>query len=249
MTFRRALLSLLVPFALAACSDDPAGLSGTGTVVIQFDNMVDGTPVQMNTGDYTNAAGNAYTISTLEYVLSEFMLSGTDGDVMSDAPHYRDASDPTTATLTISDVPAGEYTTLEFRWGIDGATNTDGTYPALDAIGMAWPAMMGGGYHYMRHEGAFTPTGGGTGNFTTHLGPSMGTDYSFTVMLTLPSTLLLDGGQTATINVEMDVNEWYTAPNDYDFNDYGLIMGNQAAQALLQANGASVWSAGSVTVN
>lgn len=238
----------VLPF-LAGCGDDPAGLEGFGTVIIQFDNVVDGTPVAMNTGTYTNAAGNEYSISKLEYTVSGFALTGASASFDEDVVHYRDEGDAGTATLTITDVPAGEYDGLDFIWGIAAATNTAGSHPDLDAAGMAWPAMMGGGYHYMRHEGAFTPTGGGTANFTTHLGPSMGNDYSFAVMLDLPSAIRLDGGETAVIVVEMDVNQWYTSPNSYDFNDYGAIMGNTAAQTLLQANGASVWAAASAAVN
>lgn len=243
------VLALLTPLAFSACGDDPVGLTGFGTVVIQFDNVVGGTPVAMNTGTYMNAAGNSYTISRLEYVVSAFMLGGADGDFGVDGHHYRDESDATTMTLTLTDVPAGEYSSLDFVWGLAGPGNVAGAFPDLDADGMAWPAMMGGGYHYMRHEGSFTPTGGGTGNYTTHLGPSMMTDYSRPVMLTLPSTLRIDGGETHTITLEMDVNEWYTGPNAYDFNDYGLIMGNAAAQTMLRENGASVWSAASVASN
>ena len=244
---RAALAALLIPLALTACDDDdPTGLSGFGTVVIQFDNVVDGAAVVMNSGSYMNAAGNSYTISKLEYVVSDFNLSGTGGNFELLGAHYRDESDASTATLTLTDVPAGEYTALDFVWGLEGSKNTTGSYPELDADGMAWPAMMGGGYHYMRHEGAFDLSGGGTGNFTTHLGPSMMNDYSFPVMLSLPSTLSLNGGETRTIVVNMDVNQWYTGSADYDFNDYGLIMGNTAAQTMLQANGATVWSAASV---
>lgn len=242
---RPLLTLLLLPLVATAC-DDPVDLSGFGTVVIQFDNVVAGAPVAMNSGSYTNAAGNDYTITKLEYVVSDFALGGADGDFELMEAHYRDQTDGATATLTLTDVPAGEYTTLDFMWGIEGSKNMPGTYPELDADGMAWPQMMGGGYHYMRHEGSFDLNGGGTGNYTTHLGPSMMNDYSFQVMLNLPSTLRLNGGETRTIVVNMDVNEWYTGSADYDFNDYGLIMGNTAAQAILQANGSTVWSAASV---
>jgi len=243
------ILPLLAAFALSACGDDPTELEGFGTVVIQFDHVVDGAALAMNTGTYTNAMGNSYSVSKLEYVMSDFTLSRSDGDFEMTGQHYRDATDATTATLTLSDVPAGQYTTLTFVFGVPASVNTTGSLPDLDAAGMAWPAMMGGGYHYMRNEGAYTPTGGGTANFTTHTGPTMGADYTFTVTLTLPSALTLDDGESYTVNVEMDVNEWYTAPNDWDFNDYGLIMGNADAQTLLRANGASVWSAASVSAN
>ncbi len=245
----RTFAAILMSTAALACSDDdatgPDG-SGVGTVILQFDHVVAGTPLQMNTGTYTNAAGNEYSVTKLEYTMSDFTLQGSGGSASFDGVHYRDASDGTTATLTMTDVPAGTYTSLQFTHGIAGSDNTAGAFPDLDNAGMAWPAMMGGGYHYMRNEGTFAMEGGGTGNFTTHTGPSGGNDFSFPVSLTLPAALDLSDGATVTIHVQMDVNEWYVNPNMWDFNDYGLIMGNQTAQTALKANGASVWSIASV---
>jgi hypothetical protein len=236
-------VALLLPL-LGGCSDS-TGPGGTGTVVLRLDNVVSGEPLALNTGTYTNAAGNAYTVSKLEYTVSDFELVGPGGTASHADPYYRDASDPGTRDLVLVDVPAGQYRTLRFRHGIPADMNQAGAFPALDNAGMAWPAAMGGGYHYMRHEGAYTPTGGGVANFTTHTGPSMGMDFSVPVDLTLPSIVNVADGETVTLELEMDVNAWYDGTM-YDFNDYGMIMGDPAAQTLLQGNGDDVWSVGSI---
>ena len=90
-------------------------------------------------------------------------------------------------------------------------------------------------YHYMRFEGRY----GTDGTFRIHNGPSGGGDYSFAV--TLPINLEVDGN-TASVQIDMNLDQWLTAPNVWDFDDYGMIMGNQGAQSLLQENGASVFS-------
>jgi len=240
-------LVCVLALALAGC-DDETGPTGPGTVVIQFDNVVDGAPLQMNQQIYTNAAGNSYSVTKLEYVASRFNLHAPSSPVASfraedfsvAAPHYRTEANAATRTLTFADVPAGTYDALEFTFGLIGSDNVSGAFPDLDAASMQWPTQMGGGYHYMRFEGNFSDTLGGTAGFTTHTGPSMGNDYSFGV--SLGASIVVSSGETTTIVLNMNVNNWYTNPTTYDLNDYGAIMGNPGAQGILKSNGADVFS-------
>lgn len=249
--FRRAPLFLVLLGALAlsgGCGDESTGPAAPGTVVIQFDNVVDGLPLALNQQIYTNAAGNLYSVSNLEYVVSAFHLHPVDhdlGEFESEDPHYRTEMDVNTRRVTFTGVPAGAYHELGFTFGIDGALNMTGAYPDLDLAQMAWPAGMGGGYHNMRCEGTFDGTPPNTG-FLTHTGPSMGGDYSIDYDFDVDYEVM--SGQTTVLTVEMNVNEWYANPNLYDFNDHtGPIMGNTAVQLLLQQNGVDVFSVSSVT--
>jgi hypothetical protein len=235
----------LVLFVAACDEDELTEPDGPGTVVIHFDNTVGGAPLALNTGQYTNAVGNAYTVSLLEYVVSEFHFGASatarDGEAFdAQLNHYRNQAEPATRSVTFPDVPAGDYEDIAFRFGIDGSENVTDAFPDLDLLGMAWPAPMGGGYHYMRNEGNYVDDTQQNAAFTTHLGPSMGNDFS--VAVSIAHDFTVNPGETTTITVRMDVNQWYTNPNPWDFNDYGLIMGNPTAQATLQANAATVWS-------
>jgi len=244
-----ALAAVGLPLAFAVgCGDESSGPTGPGTLVINFDHMVDGSMLQLNIGSYMNAAGNTYSVSKLEYVTSHFHLHPEDHDdpeFESDEPHYRTEADASTRSLTLTDVPAGSYHELSFVFGIPGADNVPGAYPGLDLDGMAWPNVppMQGGYHYMRCEGTWDA---GSGGFLTHTGPSMGMDFSFEV--SFDTDVVISTGETTTVTLYMNVNNWYANPNLYDFMDHdGPIMGNTATQLLLQQNGGDVFSIASVT--
>jgi hypothetical protein len=243
------LLAAAGLIAAGGCGDDSTGPAGPGTLVIQFDNTVDGQPLQLNNQIYTNAAGNTYGVTRLEYVTSHFHLHPVDHDdpeFESDDPHYRTEADASTRTLTFTGVPAGSYHELSLVMGIPGADNVSGAYPELDLASMGWPdspPMQLGGYHYMRLEGTWDA---GTMGFATHTGPTMGMDFSFEV--SMDTDIVVSSGGTTTVTLQMDINEWYANPNLYDFMDHdGPIMGSAPTQALLQQNGADVFTILSVT--
>jgi hypothetical protein len=246
---RRIPFLVVAVFALAlggGCGDESSGPTGPGTLVINFDHTVDGTMLALNTGSYMNAAGNTYSVTRLRYVTSHFHLhpeDHNDPEFESDDPHYRMEGDASTRSLTLTDVPAGSYHELSLVFGIPGADNVTDAYPDLDAVGFDWPSGMGGGYHYMQLEGNWDA---GTGGFATHTGPTGGMDFS--IDISMDTNVVISTGETTTVTLYMNVNEWYANPNLYDFMDHdGPIMGNAATQALLQQNGANVFSIASVT--
>ena len=234
-------ISALTVF-VSGCSDDDK--DDAGTVTITLEHRVDGHDLVFNSNEYTNAAGNQYEVVKLEYITSDFQLIDADGgSVPIKDHHYRHAGRPSTQKFTALKVPAGDYTALSFTFGTDGADNMTGVLPnEADYNNMAWPDAIGGGYHYMKLEGNFE-AGDDQGAFLVHTGPSGGGDFSIDVEL--PLMLHLDGDEWA-VQVVMNVNEWFTGPNDYDFSGRGGIMGNAGAQTTLAENGASIFSLGSV---
>ena len=73
----------------------------------------------------------------------------------------------------------------------------------------------------------------------------MGNQNYFNVELPVTSFSIDDN--TWGIYLDMDLNEWLENPNTWDFEEFGpMIMMNQAAQTVLKANGASVFSVGRV---
>ena len=231
---------LILAAALAACgsSDDDRG-----AVTVHFDHTVAAAALEPEDIRYTNAAGNEYGVTRLEYIVSDIALETASGQrVELAAFHYRNAFEHATRNVS-AQVPGGAYTALHFTFGLDEAQNKTGALPSVDHFNnMAWPGPMGGGYHYMRLEGLFR-TADGTGAFLTHTGPTGGADFSFAV--SLPLFLTVSGDEWA-IAVVMDLNEWYDAPFRYDFSGRGGIMGNADAQRTLRENGATAFSLGAV---
>jgi len=96
---------------------------------------------------------------------------------------------------------------------------------------MAWPEMMGGGYHYMKLEGAYQND---STFYNTHTGPSMGVDYSF--MVSKEIALNVDGDLgDISFDLNMIIDNWYKNPNDISFAN--AIMMDMQKQMQFKMNG------------
>lgn len=227
---------LLLLAALAACGDDN-DTDDMGTVGLALDHGVGGHALALDQIQYTNAAGNEYGVSRLEYIISHVHLEDSDGNSFMLAPqHYRDAASGSTRMLLNDEVPAGTYTALTFRFG--SRAEAGALSDKVHFANMEWPEPLGGGYHYMKFEGLFHGDDGES-PFAVHAGPSGGDDFSFDVAL--PINLTVDG-DAWEINLVMDLNEWFVHPNTYNFADYGGIMGNPGAQTIIRDNGTDAFS-------
>jgi hypothetical protein len=256
MAVRPALLLAAALVLAPGCSDETTPAPGTpvGTVVVQFDHTVGNVPLELDQQIYTNAAGNVFGVTKLQYLVSRFRLHRPsvlrhEGDYEPAAVHFRDAREEATASITFDDVPAGEYAHMSFVFGLTNEDNVTGAHPDHDAE-MFWPdspPSMLGGYHYMKCEGVW---GTGPSNYATHTGRSSdGVDRSFEVELELHGGSLRHGfevveGQTVTVHVSMDLAEWYTGPHTYDFSAHGPIMEDPAAQQLIFENGNPAFGSG-----
>ena len=233
------LLALLLAAALTGCGDDEVG---AGTVSVRLEHRVDADELSFDQVLYTNAAGNRYSVSKLEYILTGITLESADGGLFELAgQHHCNAAAKGTRRVVNRSVPAATYSALRFTFGVEG--NTPGTLPNQAHFdNMAWPAAMGGGYHYMKLEGMYED-GGDEGGFAVHTGPAGGADFTFEVSLPLVLTVAQDAWE---IQVVMNLGEWFANPNLYNFVGLGGIMGNADLQGQLQANGATVFALGSV---
>ena len=73
--------------------------------------------------------------------------------------------------------------------------------------------------------------------YNTHTGGTMGGDYSFNNVEDISLTVDDDLGDVS-INVNMEINNWYNSPNQIEFSSYGMgIMMNMMIQMNIQMNG------------
>lgn len=235
------LLAIAVVLGLIGCSDEKPG-----TVVIATSHTVAGEPFTLGEVRYENAAGQMYSVTRLVYYLSDIELRRTDGSVQQfDVALYNDADDPTTLQHRFEQVEAGRYNAITFTWGLDAEKNVPGALPDNPQNNnMVWLEMLGGGYHYSKCEGRYDDAGT-LRSYATHTGRvKRDTDpephhHFFTV--TLPISVQVDDN-TSTIEIVMDVNQWYEDPNLYAFPLEPMIMGDLERQRMLMENGASAFS-------
>ena len=233
------LLISAIAFLFTSCDKDKAIVTD---ITINFNHTVNGSELMTNSMIYNNEAGESYDIQTLKYLISEITLHSENGSSLSlDEVHFIDISDESTFSLTYNEVPNNNYTSISFDMGLDTAKNISNAYNNEAWFGeMEWPEIgmngvdMGGGYHYMKIEGDFNDSISGYG---THTGGTMGEDYSFNHLENI-SLFIDDDLGDVSVNINMEINNWYSSPNQIEFSSYGMgIMGNMQMQIDIQMNG------------
>ena len=185
-----------------------------GSAKVVFENMVDNNPVNMDgVLRYTNAFGNKYSVTLLEYYISGAVLVSDKNDSVS-LGNYTLINEARSdkKSFSFGSVPAANYTKLVFNLGIPYDRNHTGLQDGdLDpAMGMIWDWNTG--YIFMKHEGKFTDSIGVDQSLLFHYG----TDKAFISWITIPITMTIRGN-TPTIYVKFDLNKVYV-PSLMNFN-------------------------------
>ncbi len=232
LRFTLAFLALIFVFS---CKKDPE----TSHIHFNISHKVDNIALAFDTLLYNNAVGDTFSISKVNYFLSNIVLTDEDNETHTiEGVYYVDAATASTLVIEFEDVPVATYTSIRFNLGLDAATNTTNNLPSTtENNNMGWPDAMGGGYHFLKMEGNYLNAGAQTG-FAMHIGKNANL-----VTCTI-SNLALEmddhGGET---HVSMNLNEWFRNPNTYDFGTDGTsIMMNDASMLKLAQNGADVFT-------
>ncbi len=226
-----------------------------GKITLSFDANVDGIPLVTNVLNYVNAAGNYYEVDELRYFISELKLYKNDGTVVTiqddNSIHYYDWDIENTHQWAIEDqLPVGQYDSVSFVFGLNPEKNISGYFVNPPENNMSWPAVLGGGYHYMQINGKWKNLQDSVRNLNFHTGigqlyeNNQITEYvhnHFSVVI--PYIFQVSANENTTLNLVMNINNWFTSPHDYDFNVWGgSIMQNQAAQEVIKENGHDVFT-------
>lgn len=160
--------------------------------------------------------GDTLTFSLFQFYISNFKLKDAEGNwwVHPNSYFLLNAESKERSTLTISDIPAGTYTEMEYTMGVDSAMNVSGVYEgALSLINnMYWD--WNSGFIMLKAEGK-SPNAPSPNTFAFHLGGFSGADNIVTVRNTN-----FDGGKltisdNATPTVTLVANParlWHSTP-------------------------------------
>lgn len=253
------MISLLL-FSFAGCAEKENPAADGNALRIIFQHRVGDQDVVFNDMRYTNAAGNPYEVREIMYFISDLRLY-KDGVAVNPAQwddlHYVDSKiSETLGWLVGNNVPAGVYDSLTFTFGLSQERNKSFLFVNPPEVGMAWPEVLGGGYHYMMMNGFWSDTMQVRQPFNFHLG--IGQIYennsgevsditafvhnNFTVSPAGPA-ITINPGQQTTINLCMDIASWFETPVVFDFNEWGgAIMQNQQAMHTACLNGKDAFS-------
>jgi hypothetical protein len=100
----------------------------TGTLALQFDNVVGNEDMVLNKKNYKNALGEEFNISLFQYYVSNIRLVKSDGSEyvvpQNDSYFLIREHDAKSKTVTLNNVPKGKYTGIRFIIGVDSLRNT-----------------------------------------------------------------------------------------------------------------------------
>jgi hypothetical protein len=203
---------------------------GDGLLNIVFDNKISDQEVQFNQLNYTNAAGNLYSVSLLKYYVTQVVLHKKDGTTKA-LNNYDliDAAKPESCIIEAGMMNEGEYDSISFNLGVDPSRNHSGNQDGdLDvSLGMFW--TWNTGYIFFKHEGQYKNTANQTKALILHYA----TDPSL-VRIKMPINLKIAGNKT--MHILFDLNKVYTSPNNIDFNiDYSR-QSNSGSDDVWMAN-------------
>lgn len=167
---KRILFSayILSAFLFTACEDDQdidINPNQTGSIELKFDNRINGQALKLGDESYTNAQGESFTVSTLNYFVSNLTLTTQDGRTYT-VPQEQSyflirQNEESSLRFTLDEVPEGNYTEISFVLGVDSLRSTMGPEArqgVLDAgvdgqaADMYW--SWNAGYIFFKFEGS-----------------------------------------------------------------------------------------------
>jgi hypothetical protein len=155
--------------------------------------------------------------SVLKYYISNLKLKKTDGTFYTQPESYYlvDLANPASLSLSVTNVPVGDYTDLSFTMGVDSTRNVSGAQTGALSISNMMFWKWSTGYVMLKAEGTYKDNGADS-SFVFHLGGFSGVNNIVT-----PKSLYL-GSNPLTIstdktsNVYLEVNPgwmWHSAPS------------------------------------
>ncbi|MEO6901944.1 MAG: MbnP family protein [Bacteroidia bacterium] len=194
---------------------------------------IDAEELTWNSLNYFNEAGNKYDVTTLKFYISDISLfNGNTKKYTSSNVFYIDGKDLTKISFSLDSIPIDTYTKIEFSLGLVPTKNKSYSLPStLDNNNMAWPDMMGGGYHFLKFEGHYLDTASINKGFAVHLG-----ENAFLPLISINSIMNQNDGDHS-YTLKFNLNEVFKNPYTYDFNyEKSNTMSDSLAKQLIKNN-------------
>lgn len=229
---RKYTITFIAAIVLGACvkdtkttpvTDPVPGSQTAPSVAFSFKAVVGSKDVISNTGWYTNSSKDSFTVTKLNYYISNIKLKKEDGTYFTETESYhliRHVEGNT--SFTIANVDEANYTSIEFLIGVDSLRNVSGAQTgALDPANlMFWDWSTG--YIFYKLEGQYRTTSmTDRSEFAIHIG-GFGGKYPCLqkCVIPFPSTLSAKKNGTGKIYFNTKVDEVFQTPNKIGLDVY-----------------------------
>ncbi len=199
--------------------DPEAPAATTGSMVVKFEHLYEGSPFTLNADTYYKTSGDdSLKFSKFQFYVSNIQLTKTDGSIWIQPEsyyfiNYAEAQQGV-CRITLNDIPAAEYTDIQFIIGVDSTRNVSGAQSgALDPMnGAFW--SWNTGYIFLKAEGTYK--NGSTGNFMYHIGGFKNANNS-NALQTLsynfgPLPVAVNQNAAPQVHYKVDVSKMFEGP-------------------------------------
>ena len=237
-----SMMALVATLLFTACKkDDVPNYNSTtkAPLSVEFDNIAGSADLQLNTGVYTNAAGENFTVTKLKYYVSNFTLTKMDGSVYvvpKDSCYFLIDESNEETHEPILNVPEGEYKTISFLLGVDSLKSTAGVGERtgdLDPTGagadMYW--SWNSGYIFFKIEGTSPASTLADNAFMYHVGGFGGYNAAtinniknVTLDLTQRGTPKVKAGKETNIHLMVDILKMFTGTTNVSIAANPMVM-------------------------
>lgn len=241
------LMLLFSSIILFSCKDDEDEINPNdkNSITLSFDNKVGDKSLVLGTGTYTNSSGEDFTVTTLNYFISNVSFKKEDGTVVKFPNNYFlvKQSDAGSLLAELKDVPAGNYKEVSFMVGVD---STKSVSDVSQRIGVLDPASYGddgmywawnSGYIFFKFEGTSSviPTNatgkrpfqlhvGGFGGMTTKTANNLRT-----VTLPLVNAATVRSNIAPEVHLFVDISKVFNGTTQIKLAQTNLVHGITAA--------------------
>ena len=243
---------LALPLMVTSCkketaedTDDDHVHGTTGSVEVSFSNYVGDSILILDTKDYLNANGDTFSVSKLNYYISNVKLTASDNSVFSETESYHllQASDAASLKFNLVGLPEKNYTSITFTLGVDSLRNVSGAQTgALDPTkGMFW--NWNSGYIMAKMEGMSPQSGDAMGMLMLHVGGFSGANNVLkTITINFPSSINVNHHAMPQVKLKADLAQWFKSPETIDFATTYMIHMPGASAKKVADNYADMFS-------
>ena len=215
-------------------------------MLVQFNHNWEGETIVFDELKYENANGEILSIHKFRYLISNIILHKTDGSEIRFSEYLLVDLNDENLEIIIPNAPFDNYSGFSFTFGFNETDNIDGAYNDLNSESWNWPAMLGGGYHFMQFEGKYLDNGN-ENPFAYHMGTAKVSDGVFEQNFFEVEFDGFNFTKSSTLDINMNIAEWFTNPHRWDLNIYDInLMPNYDAQKMMNDKGKSVFSLGEI---
>mgnify|MGYP001597304695 CR=1 FL=1 len=234
----KSFIFLLFVLVLASCKKDTEIIvpdsAKEPSVIFNYKALVDNA-VLVPSKCYKNANNDSFTVTKLNYYISNLKFRRDDGTVYSEPNSYHIIKHVEGVTsFTVLNMPEGNYNQIEFLIGVDSVRNVSGSQTgdlSPDSL-MFWDWSTG--YIFFKFEGQYKNTATPIPDFySMHIGGFKAPDnFIKKCTFNLSTHLIAEKNKQSKVFYNTSINEIFTNPIIVDFGTYASVGGGRKAHEI-----------------